>query len=88
MLSLETLGFYSDAEGSQRYPWPLGLLYPSKGDFVAFVGLVSSRPFVRRTVADFRALAPFRAKAGPRQGSSRASTGRTTGPSHGSGSRR
>ena len=59
MLSLETLGFYSDAEHSQRYPWPLGLLYPSRGDFVAFVGLISSRAFVRRTVAAFRALAPF-----------------------------
>ena len=34
MLSLETIGFYSDEEGSQRYPWPLGLLYPGKGDFV------------------------------------------------------
>ena len=68
MLSLETLGFYSDAEGSQRYPWPLGLLYPTKGDFVAFVGLVSSRAFVRRAVAAFRALAPFPSEGGTAPG--------------------
>ena len=68
MLSLETIGFYSDAEDSQRYPWPLGLLYPRRGDFVAFVGLVSSRAFVRRTVASFRALAPFPSQGGTAPG--------------------
>ena len=68
MLSLETLGFYSDEEGSQRYPWPLGLLYPTRGDFVAFVGLVSSRALVRRTVAAFRALAPFPSEGGTAPG--------------------
>jgi Zn-dependent M28 family amino/carboxypeptidase len=68
MLSLETIGFYSDAEGSQRYPWPLGLLYPSKGDFVACVGLVSSRGLVRRTVASFRALVPFPSVGGTAPG--------------------
>jgi len=68
MFSLETIGFYSDAEGSQRYPWPLGLLYPTKGDFVAFVGLVSSRAFVRRTVAAFRALALFPSQGGTAPG--------------------
>ena len=36
MFSLETLGWYSDSPGSQRYPFPLGLFYPSTGDFVAF----------------------------------------------------
>ena len=59
MFSLETLGFYSDKEHSQRYPPPLGFLYPSKGNFVAFVGLTSSRAFVRRMVGAFRASIPF-----------------------------
>ena len=54
MLSLETLGFYSEEPNSQHYPPPLGLLYPETGDFVAFVGMVSSRPFVRRAVKSFR----------------------------------
>jgi hypothetical protein len=59
MFALETLGFYSDEERSQRYPPPLGLLYPTTGNFVAFVGLTSSRSFVRETIRTFRALAPF-----------------------------
>src|SRR3954465_394490 len=68
MFSLETLGFYSDAPHSQRYPPPLGLLYPTTGNFVAFVGLTSSRAFVRRTVASFRALAPFPSEGGTAPG--------------------
>ncbi|HEY0311640.1 MAG TPA: M28 family peptidase [Allosphingosinicella sp.] len=59
MLSLETLGFYSDAPGSQHYPWPLGMLYPATGNFVAFVGTVGARPLVRRAVGTFRAQTRF-----------------------------
>ena len=54
MISLETLGWYSDAPGSQHYPPPLGMRYPTTGNFVAFVGTISSRGFVRRTVGAFR----------------------------------
>jgi hypothetical protein len=68
MFSLETIGFYSDEEHSQRYPPPLGLLYPTTGNFVAFVGLTSSRAFVRRTVASFRAVAPFPSVGGTAPG--------------------
>ncbi|MGZ8998227.1 MAG: M28 family peptidase, partial [Allosphingosinicella sp.] len=64
MLSLETLGFYSDRPRSQHYPTPLDMLYPDKGDFVAFVGQTSSRAFVRRTVGAFRAVAPFPSQGG------------------------
>lgn len=55
MLSLETIGYFRDDPGSQKYPAPLSLFYPSRGDFIALVGNVSSRPLVRRTVAVFRA---------------------------------
>lgn len=54
MLSLETIGYYDDASGSQKYPPPFGLLYPSKGDFIGFVGNISSRNLVRRVVETFR----------------------------------
>ena len=54
MLSLETIGFYSDAEGSQSYPPPFSLFYPSKGNFIAFVGNVGSRDLVRRALRMFR----------------------------------
>ena len=47
MVSLETMGFYSDEEGSQKYPAPLDRYYPGQGNFIAFVSDSSSREFVR-----------------------------------------
>jgi hypothetical protein len=54
MISLETIGFYSDQSGSQKYPPGLNLFYPSKGDFIAIVGNSESRALVRESVRDFR----------------------------------
>jgi hypothetical protein len=68
MLCLETLGYYTDAPRSQHYPAPLDLLYPSTGNFVAFVGLTSSRSFVRKTVGAFRAQARFPSVGGTAPG--------------------
>jgi Zn-dependent M28 family amino/carboxypeptidase len=59
MFSLETLGWYSDQPGSQRYPFPLGLFYPSRGDFLAFVSNFSSRPLLHEAIAVFRRQAEF-----------------------------
>jgi hypothetical protein len=59
MLALESLGYYSDKPGSQHYPWPIGLLYPDRGDFVGFVGNLSSRTLVRQAVRSFRASTEF-----------------------------
>ena len=60
MLSLETLGCYLDEPGSQRYPVSLlKLAYPSRGDFVTFVGNVASRSLVRESIGAFRANAAF-----------------------------
>src|SRR5262249_20757353 len=50
-LSLETIGMYSDAEGSQQYPAGFASLYPSKGNFISFIGNLSSRALVREAVA-------------------------------------
>jgi hypothetical protein len=54
MLSLETIGYYTEAPGSQRYPAPFGLFYPRQGHFVAFVGNVASRALVREAIGAFR----------------------------------
>lgn len=54
MVSLETIGCYDDEPGSQRYPFPFGFFYPSAGRFVAFVGNLSSRTLVRRSIGSFR----------------------------------
>lgn len=59
MLSLETIGYFSETEGSQQYPPPLGQLYPSRGDFIAFVGNYGSRRLVRDSLAAFRASEKF-----------------------------
>ena len=59
MLSLETIGYYSDEPGSQNYPAPLGFFYPSKGNFVAVVGDTSSRRLVRKVIRSFRESSRF-----------------------------
>lgn len=59
MLSLETMGYYSEAPGSQRYPFPVGLFYPSEGNFIAFVTKTGNAALVRRCVESFRRNAQF-----------------------------
>lgn len=54
MFSLETIGYFSDDEGSQQYPFPFRLFYPSQGNFVGFVGNLASRRLVRGALASFR----------------------------------
>jgi hypothetical protein len=64
MLSLESLGYYDTREGSQKYPFPVGLCYPSRGDFIGFVGRTSERRYVRRCVKLFREHAQFPSAGG------------------------
>jgi Zn-dependent M28 family amino/carboxypeptidase len=59
MYSLETIGFYSSDPGSQIYPAPFGLMFPDRGDFVAFVGMMGSRALVRETMRSFRTHTSF-----------------------------
>jgi hypothetical protein len=59
MFSLETIGYYSDTPGSQQYPPPFSLLYPDRGNFIGFVGDLSSRALVRSSIRTFRETTPF-----------------------------
>ena len=59
MLSLETIGYFDDAPGSQQYPPPLGSFFPDRGDFIGFVGNVASGALVRRCVDAFRGSVQF-----------------------------
>ena len=59
MMSLETVGYYSNLPGSQKYPPPIGQLYPSEGNFIGFVGNLASADLVRRAVGMFRQSEPF-----------------------------
>lgn len=64
MLSLETIGYYSEQPGSQHYPFPVGFFYPSTGNFVAFVSNLPSRWLVRKVVASFRRQVQFPSEGG------------------------
>ena len=54
MLSLETMGYFSEKVGSQKYPFPIGLLYPNQGNFIGFIGNLGSGDLVRKAIASFR----------------------------------
>jgi len=55
MISLETIGYFTDAPHSQAYPSrALGAFYPKVGNFIGFVSNVRSRPLLRRVIALFR----------------------------------
>jgi hypothetical protein len=60
MLSLETIGYYTDAPDSQRYPTKLlGWFYPTTGNFVGFIGNTASRRLVWDAVDSFRRHTQF-----------------------------
>lgn len=46
MLALESLGYFSDEPGSQKYPEPLAKLYPDVGNFLGVVGNLENRKLV------------------------------------------
>lgn len=48
MVSLETIAYYTQEPGSQRYPFGLGHFYPDRGNFIGVVGNIESRPLVER----------------------------------------
>jgi len=54
MLSIETIGCYSDKPDSQHYPPPFSAFYPSQGNFIAFVGNTDSADLVKHIVGKFR----------------------------------
>jgi hypothetical protein len=64
MVSLETMGYFSEEKGSQSYPFPFSLFYPATGNFIAFVGNVGSRSLVREAVRVYRGQALFPSEGG------------------------
>lgn len=54
VLSLETMGYYSEEPKSQKYPAPLNLMYPHTGNFIGFVGNLGSGQLVKKTVSSFK----------------------------------
>jgi hypothetical protein len=64
MLSLETIGYYSDEPGSQHLLFPLNLIYSSTGNFVAFVSNVENGFLVQQLVGSFRQHVQFPSEGG------------------------
>lgn len=60
MLSLEMIGYFTDAPASQRFPAPgLGLLYPDQGNFIALVGKLSDFGLMRRVKSVMSGATPL-----------------------------
>lgn len=59
MLSLETIGYYSEEPGSQQYPAPLAMLYPGTGNFVGFVSNLQSARLLMKARRAFKHRTPF-----------------------------
>lgn len=59
VLSLETLGYYTDAPDTQHYPALIRGDYPDRGNFVTFVADRTSRALLESTVGAFRRNSPF-----------------------------
>jgi Zn-dependent M28 family amino/carboxypeptidase len=60
MISLEMLGYFCDHDGCQIYPSSLfSLFYPGRGDFISFVGNLSSSAFTREVRNAFRKVSSF-----------------------------
>jgi hypothetical protein len=67
MISLETIGYYSDEVGSQRYPFPFGMVFPNRGNFLAMVSNARSVGALRTAAKAFRSATclPLIASAAP-----------------------
>jgi len=59
MVSLETIGYYREEKGSQKYPFPLGLIYPSEANFIAFVSNIGYRKLLHQVLKSFRSHTKF-----------------------------
>ena len=59
MASLETIGYYSESPGSQRYPPLFKYFFPDRGNFISFVSNFRSRAVMRKAVHTFRASSSF-----------------------------
>lgn len=60
MMSLEMIGYFRDAPGSQRYPLPgMGLVYPRRGNFIGVVGVFGQSRGLRAVARTMRAATPL-----------------------------
>jgi len=63
VLCFDSLGVYSDVQGSQSVPFPFDFFFSKKGNFVAFVGDWGSHGAMDRAVEQFRLTCKFPSEA-------------------------
>ncbi|MGH9308442.1 MAG: M28 family peptidase [Vicinamibacterales bacterium] len=63
MLALETMGYYSDDRGSQRYPAAVARFYPDVGNFIGLVSNVRSARLLMKARRAFRQRSAFPVQA-------------------------
>lgn len=59
MVCLETIGYYREEPNTQEYPFPLSFFYPNKGNFIAVVGNLRSKPLVKSFSRSFMQESDF-----------------------------
>ena len=62
MYALDVLGYYFEEDDTQHYPFLFAPFFPDKANFVAFVGGLSSRDLIQKSVGAFRKDSKFPAE--------------------------
>jgi Zn-dependent M28 family amino/carboxypeptidase len=65
MLSLESMGYFSDTAGSQQYPAPFSMFFPDRGNFLAMVSNFRSFSLLRVARSAFRSATTLPVVASP-----------------------
>ncbi|MBM4365521.1 MAG: M28 family peptidase [Deltaproteobacteria bacterium] len=63
MMVLESIGYYTEEPGTQKWPLGLGIILPRTGNFLMFVGNPQSSRLVQRTLRAYRKAASLPAAA-------------------------
>ncbi|HEY9678958.1 MAG TPA: M20/M25/M40 family metallo-hydrolase [Drouetiella sp.] len=60
MVSLETMGYFTDQPGTQSFPHDvMGLVFPKQGDYITFVSNIQSRRLLNRFTQLFKGATQF-----------------------------
>ncbi len=63
MMALESIGYYTEEPGTQKWPMGLGIILPRTGNFLMFVGNPQSSRLVQRVLRAYRGEASLAAAA-------------------------
>jgi len=59
MIAIEMIGYFCEEKGCQAYPPGVGWLFPDQGNFISFVGNLSSRSFTQKVRKSFAKASDF-----------------------------